>query len=315
MKNLLKSKILFCILLFGGLFYKPVNAQVSSIYADSAQQALVLIETDYGPVKLRLFNQTPLHRDRFLQLAKSGFYDGLLFHRVIDGFMIQGGDPDSRNAKPGQLLGDGDVVKWNTFAFDTRFFPFAFLTLPYYDWIMPEFNKDIFHKRGMLAAARESDDKNPLKKSSGCQFYITQGRGPLTDKDLKLYEFRLNGALRRKLKDSLLNEPENESLKNRYALYKKEKMNDSLFAMDRRLDSLILPAYVMKPHHTFSAEQTKVYKQIGGTPHLDGNYTVYGEVIYGLEVVDKIARVGTDKNDRPLTDLKMRIVVVREPNL
>ncbi|HXB40304.1 MAG TPA: peptidylprolyl isomerase [Bacteroidia bacterium] len=313
MKFLLKVKILFFLLIFLNLGLSLVKAQISSIYADSSKTALILIETKYGPIKIRLFNQTPLHRDMFLKLAAAGFYDSLLFHRVIDGFMIQGGDPDSRRAKPGQLLGDGDVIEWERFDFNTQIFPFPFLFIPHYAWIMPEINKDIFHKRGMLAAARESDDKNPLKKSSACQFYITQGRGPLTDRDLKLYEYRINRPLRNQLKDSILNLAANAIMKKNYENYKKEKKNDSLTITEKILDSLITPSYEKKTHYTFSDEQKRAYKKIGGTPHLDGNYTVYGEVIYGMEIVDTIAKVGTDKNDRPDFDLRMKIIVLRKP--
>lgn len=303
-----------CLLLFllCGLHISTV-AQASSVYADSAGNALVLIKTKYGPVKIRLFDQTPLHRDMFVKLASQGFYDSLLFHRVIDGFMIQGGDPDSRLAKPGQLLGDGDVVKLRAYDFDTKFFPFPFLWLPYFDWISPEIHKDIFHKRGVLAAARESDDKNPQKKSSACQFYITQGRGPLSDRDIKLYEFRINRALRTRLKDSLLDLPAQAALKKSYSAYKREKNNDSLAYVEKLLDSLIAPVYAKQPHYTFSDEQIRVYKKTGGTPHLDGNYTVYGEVVYGMDVVDAIAKAPTDKNDRPVDDIRMKVTVLRMP--
>lgn len=308
-----KSKILFLILLFGSVLLNPVKAQISSIYEDSAKTALILIETPKGPIKLRLFNQTPMHRDMFLKLASEGFYDSLLFHRVIDGFMIQGGDPDSKKAKPGKLLGDGDVIKWKAFEFNGPFFEFPYLMLPYFDWIIPEINKDIFHKRGMLAAARESDDKNPLKKSSACQFYITQGRGPLSDRDLELYEYRINRAMRTGLKDSMMSLPQYADIKTKYNAYKTEKKNDSLMLLDKKLDSLIAPLYQKKPHYTFSEEQKKVYKRVGGTPHLDGNYTIYGEVIYGMDVVDSIAKVGTDKNDRPDIDIRMKVTVLRKP--
>lgn len=314
MKFLLKSKILFWLFLVLTASYNSVKGQISSIYNDSARTALVLIETKYGPIKIRLFNQTPKHRDMFLSLAESGFYDSLLFHRVIDGFMIQGGDPDSRHAKPLQPLGDGDVVRWTKMDLDPTLFPFpTFLFLPYYAWIDPEINKDLFHKRGMLAAARESDDKNPLKKSSACQFYITLGRGPLNDNDLKRYEYRINNKLRKELKDSLLALPGNAGLKTQYELFKLKKQNDSLLLTEKKLDSLIAPLYAARPHYTFSEEQIKAYKKVGGTPHLDGNYTVYGEVIYGMEAVDKIAKVGTDKNDRPDFDIRMKVTVLRKP--
>lgn len=313
MKNLPKTKLLLILPVFLIWGFNLVKAQNSSIYADSSQTALVLIETKYGPIKIRLFNQTPLHRDMFLKLATSGFYDSLLFHRVIDGFMIQGGDPDSRKAKPLQLLGDGDVVEWTRYDFNLQTFPFPFLFIPHYAWIMPEINKDLFHKRGMLAAARESDDKNPLKKSSACQFYITQGRGPLSDKDIKLYEYRINKALRNRLKDSLMSLPNNTVLKTQFDFYKKEKKYDSLLIIEKKLDSLITPTYEKIPHYTFSEEQIRAYKKSGGTPHLDGNYTVYGEVLYGMETVDKIAAVSTDKNNRPDFDIRMKVTILRKP--
>lgn len=312
MKKLLKPKILFLFSLFAVFKGSSVTAQISSIYADSTKQALILIETKHGSIKLRLFNQTPWHRDMFLRLTRSGFYDSLLFHRVINGFMIQGGDPDSRNAKPGQLLGDGDVVVLKAYKTDFFLFPFYMLVIPHYDWIMPEINKDIFHKRGMLAAARESDDKNPLKKSSACQFYITQGRGPLSDRDLQSYEYRINKKILVEIKDSLLNLAVNTGLKVDYERCKKNKINDTLAIIEKKLDSLIAPVYLKKPHYTFSEEQVSTYKRIGGTPHLDGNYTVYGEVIYGMEVVDKIASVGTDKNNRPDFDIRMKVIILRK---
>src|ERR1700739_4190559 len=130
--------------------------------------------------------------------------------------MIQGGDPDSKTAKAGQLLGDGEIKGA--------------------DWIPAEFNKDLFHKRGVLAAARENDDKNPEKKSSSCQFYITQGRGPLSDKDIKLYEYRINRKMRTALKDSLMKLPENLELAKKYDQFKKEKMNDSLTVIEKTID-------------------------------------------------------------------------------
>ncbi|MGZ3862420.1 MAG: peptidylprolyl isomerase [Bacteroidia bacterium] len=286
-------KNLFWALFLGLLGCFSLKAQVSSVYADSSKTAIVLMETKYGPIKIRLFNQTPLHRDNFLKLAEEGFYDSLLFHRVIQGFMIQGGDPDSRTAKPGQLLGDGEKKGA--------------------EWIPAEFNKDLFHKRGVLAAAREVDDKNPEKKSSSCQFYITQGRGPLSDKDLKLYEYRINRKLRMALKDSILKLPANAEMAKKLEYFKKEKMNDSVTVIEKTIDNLIEPAYQKAPHYAFSDEQIRVYKAIGGTPHLDNNYTVYGEVISGMDVVDKIAAVGTDKNDRPDFDIRMKVTVLRKP--
>ena len=190
----------------------------------------VLLQTSKGDIIIRLSDSTPLHRDNFLKLVKTHYYDGVLFHRVIQNFMIQGGDPDSKTAKPGQPLGNGG---------------------PNYT-IPAEFRATLFHKKGVIAAAREGDRENPTKASSGSQFYITQGK---------------------------------------------------VFS-DAGLDSL--ETYRLK--RKIPADQRAVYKTIGGTPHLDQNYTVYGEVVKGLEVIDAIAAVQTSKGedrDRPLEDVKI----------
>lgn len=191
----------------------------------------VKIETSYGDIVVKLYNETPKHRDNFLKLVKEGTYDGLLFHRVINQFMIQGGDPNSRNAKPGQMLGDGELG----------------YTIP------AEFVPGLYHKRGALAAARQGDQVNPQKASSSCQFYIVQGNTWTADR-LKMVEDRYG--------------------------------------------------------KTFTPEQAKVYATLGGTPFLDGDYTVFGEVVEGLEVVDKIAAVPCGPMDRPVEDVKMKMTVI-----
>lgn len=183
-----------------------------------------VIHTDLGDMKGILYNETPQHRDNFVKLVKKGFYDGLLFHRVIGGFMIQGGDPDSKNAQPGARLGMGNPG----------------YTVP------AEINPKLIHKKGALAAARVGGPSNPQKASSGSQFYIVQGR-----------KFPAG------------------SLGNKY-----------------------------------TPEQLKIYETIGGTPQLDGDYTVYGEITEGLDVVDKIAGVAKDPNDRPTKDIKMTVKIV-----
>lgn len=191
----------------------------------------VLVQTNMGDMVIRLSDSTPLHRDNFLKLVKTGYYDSILFHRVIQNFMIQSGDPNSKNAKTGQPLGNGGPS----------------YTVP------AEFRQALFHKKGVIAAARQGDDVNPQKASSGSQFYITQGR-VFTDAGL----------------DSL----ENGRLKGR----------------------------------KIPVEYRAVYKTIGGVPHLDQNYTVFGEVIKGLEVIDKIAAAPTSKaadRDRPLENVKI----------
>lgn len=196
------------------------------------------IETTEGDITLKLYDETPLHRDNFIKLVKSKFYDGVLFHRVIDEFMIQGGDPNSKNAKPGTMLGDGDVG----------------YTIP------AEFRTpQRYHKRGVLAAAREGDDTNPEKASSGCQFYIVVGK-QFTDDELDMME-------------------ESKIEKHGHA-------NDSTYK--------------------YSDQARADYTTIGGTPHLDGNYTVFGEVLTGMEVVDKIANARTNRSDRPREDIRIK---------
>lgn len=197
--------------------------------------ARVQLTTDSGVIILRLYDQTPLHRDNFLKLVKQHYYDSLVFHRVINAFMIQGGDPNSKNALPKIQLGNGGPG----------------YTIP------AEFDSTLFHKKGALAAARMGDNENPLKASSGSQFYIVQGK-KFTDAGLDSVEtFRLKG---RKL----------------------------------------------------PIAHRQVYKTIGGTPHLDMGYTVFGEVESGLEVVDKIAAAPRDANNRPLTDIRMKMKITRK---
>ena len=188
----------------------------------------VLISTSYGDIKIRLYNETPLHKANFIKLAKEGFFDSTLFHRVIPSFMIQGGDPNSKTAKAGEPLGMGS----NGYR------------------IPAEFNPALIHKRGTLAAAR---DGNPEKASSGCQFYITQGK-KFTDEEL------------------------------------------TQIAQSRGI--------------TWTSEQKTLYKEVGGAPFLDMIYTVFGEVVSGIEVVDKIAAESRDERDRPFKDVKMSVKVV-----
>ncbi|MDE6307341.1 MAG: peptidylprolyl isomerase [Bacteroidales bacterium] len=202
---------------------------LTTVITMAQAQTKVRIETPYGDMVVKLYDETPKHRDNFIKLVKEGFYDNLLFHRVIENFMIQGGDPDSKGAPAGKMLGVGDVG----------------YTVP------AEFVKGLYHKKGALSAARQGDAVNPAKASSGCQFYIVQGQ---------VYPQEM------------------------FAMFESRglKLND---------------------------EQKQLYGTVGGTPHLDGDYTVFGEVIEGLDVIDKIAAVQTDRADRPVEDvwMKMRI--------
>ena len=228
------SKTYFIRTLFlaiGLLIILVSSAQLNSKIRKKDRKSDVELITNYGNIIIRLSDSTPLHRDNFIRLVKSNYYDSVLFHRVIHNFMIQSGDPDSKIARPGQPLGNGGPE----------------YTIP------PEFKVTLFHKKGVIAAAREGDDVNPKKESNASQFYIVQGK-KFTDGALDTLEItRLKG---------------------------------------RKIPS----------------DQREVYKTIGGTPHLDQNYTVFGEVISGLDTVDKIASVATsmgEDRDRPLEDVRI----------
>ncbi len=214
-------------LIFSVLLLLAISAQ-----AAKPKHQFVRIKTEKGECVVILYNQTPKHRDNFVKITKDGNLTGTLFHRVIQGFMIQGGDPDSKTAKPGQALGDGDLG----------------YTVP------AEFRDSLFHKKGVIAAAR---DNNPEKSSSACQFYLAQGK-VFTDEQLNTLE-------------------------------------------ETRLKGRKIPTW-----------QREVYKTLGGIPHLDQNYTVFGEVIQGVEMIDAIAAVKTGPADRPVEDVRMEVNLLKK---
>ncbi len=222
-----RSAIFFCSFLINLILFNNfyIEAQMNA-------KSVVELETSYGNIKIKLYDETPLHKENFLKLVSEGFFDGQIFHRIIKDFMIQAGDPDSKNATPGQPLGFGDLG----------------YTIP------AEFNKELYHKKGALAAARQSDNVNPERESSASQFYLVQGR-VFTGQELDLMEQR-------------------------------------------------------NVHIKFTDEQRNAYTTLGGTPHLDYMYTVFGEVIEGIDVIDKIAAAETDKRDRPLNDIKIKIKLI-----
>jgi len=214
---------------------KPVVKPATPVKAVVQVQRLVQIQTNYGTMVVKLYNETPQHRDNFIKLVKEGFYDSTLFHRVIEQFMIQGGDPQSKGADSAQMLGNGSAPG---------------------DMVPAEFRPGLIHKKGALAMARTD---NPEKASSNCQFYIVQGK-PYTDIEINQMECNVRSN---------------------------------------------------NPAFTYTDAQRKAYKTAGGTPFLDQNYTVFGEVTKGLDVIDKIAAVPRDQNDRPFKDvivLKMKML-------
>ena len=245
----------------------------------------VKINTPYGPILLELYNETPLHRDNFLALADSGFYDSLLFHRVINQFMIQGGDPLSRNAAPNKKLGAGG---------------------PGYT-LSAEFTPSAFHKRGALAAARKSDRQNPQKASSGSQFYIVQGMVFTPEKLMQVQKQRKMKAVQDALR-ARFSDPENSEERNALLHAQQsgdQALYDSLFAEAQTHISLDSSRFV------FSQKQIEAYTTIGGTPQLDGDYTVFGEVLEGMDIIDSIAQVAVNRHNRPMEDVWMTIEVMR----
>lgn len=238
------------------------------------KEQLVFIETTLGNIKIKLYNTTPLHRDNFLKLVNEGYYDGTLFHRVIKEFMVQGGDPDSKTAKSGDVLGNGGPE----------------YTIP------AEFRPGLFHKKGALAAARKSDQVNPEKRSSGSQFYIVQGK-VFTDEELDKIEDKINNMLKQSVFFKFVEDEKKKALENDGKIdYSKVQ---EAAALKTEEEFLKMKAYTIPP------EQRQVYKTSGGTPHLDQNYTVFGQVVEGLEVIDKITLVKTDERDRALEDIKI----------
>ena len=239
----------------------------------------VLIKTTYGDIKILLYNETPLHRDNFLKLVKTHYLDSLLFHRVIQKFMIQGGDPDSKNALPGEMLGEGGPK----------------YTIP------AEINRTLFHKKGALAAARESDLDNPTEASSGSQFYIVQGK-TYTDSLLLIQADRIT---KRTLYNYFVIKTENQHYLMDYKRYVKEEKEDSMKYINSVFDAMVEKEYPNVAKYKFTSEQIKAYTTIGGTPALDNTYTVFGEVYEGLEIVDLIAAQKTDRNARPIEDIRI----------
>jgi len=258
------------------------------------QERIVLIKTEFGNMKIRLYGKTPLHRDNFIKLAQEGYFNGTLFHRVINGFMIQGGDPDSRDAAAEVVLGEGGPS----------------YTIP------AEFVPEYYHKKGVIAAAREGDQVNPEKRSSGSQFYIVQGT-ILTDEQLDMMEDRHNKQLKEQLYRDFLLRPENKAYKQRYdklmANVQNPDVMNELNSFYDEISPLIELEYEKMPKFHYSAAQRKTYTTLGGTPHLDGDYTVFGEVIEGLDVIDKIAAVETNPRlgNRPVKDVAMTVKVLR----
>ena len=246
-------------------------------HMENEKRTLVKLETTMGNITVALYNETPKHRDNFIKLVKEGVYDSTLFHRVIKQFMIQAGDPDSKNASDTAMLGSGDVG----------------YTIP------AEFNPKFFHKKGVLAAARQGDDVNPEKASSGCQFYIVTGR-KFTEPQLLGMENKINEQREEALFDSLARQHMKE-------IYKMRKAGDNagLLELQDTLEAQARELADKEEKFRFTPEQIKVYSTVGGAPHLDGSYTVFGEVTEGMEVVENIEIAKTNRADRPVENIRI----------
>ena len=232
-----------------------------------------------GDIVVRLYDETPIHRDNFVKLVKAGYYDGTLFHRVIKDFMIQGGDPDSKGVPAGKMLGVGG---------------------PDYT-LEAEIKDGLFHKRGALAAARQGDEVNPERRSSGSQFYIVWGQvyheGQLRQFSKQMKMQKVQAAF-----NQLAAQHRTEIMQLR-----RERNQAGLQELQ---DKLVAEAQAQVNGEGLTEEQLKLYSTIGGTPHLDGQYTVFGEVEEGLDVVEMIQQTSTGRGDRPVDDIEMKVMVV-----
>ena len=243
----------------------------------NSKMTKVKLETTMGDIVVELYNETPQHRDNFVKLVQEGYYDGVLFHRVIKDFMIQTGDGNSKTAGPDATLGDGDPG----------------YTIPA-EFVYPKY----FHKRGALAAARTGDQVNPERRSSGSQFYIVTGKIYSSD-ELKMMTQRLATVKKQDIFRRLVNENHAQ-----IETLQRNQDNEGLNELQNRLIQQTEAEAAQSPF-SLTDEQIDAYTSVGGTPHLDGQYTVFGQVVEGMDVVDKIQNAQTGRMDRPVSDIKI----------
>ena len=250
------------------------------------QSTIIQVSTNFGDMKFKLYDDTPLHRDAFVKLTKEGYYNGTLFYRVIQDFLIQGGSKSSIGAPPGAQIGYGDPDQT----------------------VHDEIRANHFHKKGALCAPRQPDEINPFQQSDISQFYIVKGRVH-TQGELDTMEMAVNRPIRKKIIDKYLTPEIREELKK----LKEEKKVEEFREIANKVKDQIETDYNLEPNTLkFTEEQRKAYTTVGGYPDLDGKYTIFGECISGFDVIDKIAALKTDKNNRPYTDVKITVTVVKE---
>lgn len=290
MRSFLRPFALLCVLAaactaVSVAYGKELNDKTDKTMATDNKNVMVDMHTTLGDVRLMLYGDTPRHLENFVKLVNDGYYDGVLFHRVIRDFMVQTGDPDSKDAPAGKMLGMGSP----DYKIDAE------IQFPKY-----------FHKRGALAAAREGDQVNPEKRSSGSQFYIVTGR--------KFSEGQLNQM------EQSLRHGQMQEIFNRLA----SEHRDTIMSLRRERNSAALQelqeklvkqteAIAAENPAKFTDEQRQAYMTVGGAPHLDGSYTVFGEVVSGMDIVDRIQQVETDRNDRPVEDVRVISMKVVAP--
>lgn len=286
LKNLVLFSFLWTMIPGCGLPAEGENVTTEG-QAAPEKEVKVKFTTTMGDIVVKLYNDTPKHKENMIKLVNEGYYDGTLFHRVINEFMIQGGDPDSKNAQPGQMLGNGGP----DYTIDAEFVPAH------------------FHKKGALCAARQGDQVNPEKKSSGSQFYIVTGK-VYSNEELNNMEMQMNQQAENQLIGEFLRKEENVDYMNKLQYCQqvgqdpaqRPAMQDSINKIIAEIRPLALKGYTPIK---FTEEERKIYTTVGGTPFLDHNYTVYGEVVEGMEVAEKIQMVSCDQNNRPLEDVKI----------
>jgi len=271
-------KKIFSIILLAIVFVSCNNQKNDPANTDD----IAIITTEFGEIHVVLYDETPLHKDNFLKLAREGFYDSTTFHRVMNEFMIQGGDP---NSKDDNVFNDGQGGPGYT--------------------IEAEFRDDLIHKKGALAAARLSDQQNPEKKSSGSQFYIVHGR-PTQGMELDQMQAQRVEMARQDIIRKYIQAPEQTELLSRLRNFVARQQIDSADALIAEIEPLATAGLVP---FRYTDEHRAIYAELGGAAFLDGNYTVFGEVIQGLDIVDEIAVQETNQADRPTSDIPMSVRV------
>ncbi len=284
----MKNKYLLILIILISIFSCKISNKPKEAKHIKTLPNSFIIHTVFGDMKGRLYSETPLHKDNFIKLVNEGFYDSLLFHRVIKDFMIQGGDPDSKNAPTGKQLGNGGPG----------------YTIP------AEFNPNLIHKKGALSAARMGDNVNPKKESSGSQFYIVQGAVydsvRLTSMEQKLIEREKSKRIY-----DYLQLPENIELQFKLDSLRMAKNNLALRSSWDNAKKASEEYYKNQTNLGFSNLQKETYTTIGGTPHLDGAYTVFGEIYEGLNIIDSIANIKKDRANRPLKNIEFTIEMIK----